>query len=178
MRTFCACNNVSIGIYVQSKLSDGAAGVIVGSMWRRAERPMPGCVLIRRICVGWAPISCAENEKIWCSDRQSGCATDENLGFPCFNLTWSYKPKPRQDSGDWPRLLKFLSGGGSTEILRPAKNAGLRMTQHWCGSVPRREKAQFVPDVFFLSARYMSATCSAIAPGLACARFASTTTVN
>ena|ERR1700692_2722174 len=41
-------------------------------------------------------------------DRQSGCATDENLGFPCFNLTWSHKPKPREDSGDWPRLLKSL----------------------------------------------------------------------
>jgi len=33
-------------------------------------------------------------------DRQSGCATDESLGFPCFNLTWSHKPKPRADSGD------------------------------------------------------------------------------
>jgi len=46
-------------------------------------------------------------------DRQSGCATDQNLGFPCYNLTWSHRPKPRQDSGDWPRLLKFLSGGAS-----------------------------------------------------------------
>jgi hypothetical protein len=41
-------------------------------------------------------------------DHESGCATDGNLGFPCFNLTWSHKPRPREDSGDWPRLLEFL----------------------------------------------------------------------
>jgi hypothetical protein len=52
-------------------------------------------------------------------ESQSGCATDENLGFPCFNLTWSHKPKPREDSGDWPRLLRFLRGA-ACEYIGPS----------------------------------------------------------
>jgi len=42
-------------------------------------------------------------------DRRNAAATTENLGFPCFNLTWSHGPnKPHEDSGQWPLLLKFL----------------------------------------------------------------------
>jgi hypothetical protein len=42
-------------------------------------------------------------------DRQKAAATTEKLGFPCFNLTWSHGPnKPREDSGEWPMLVKFL----------------------------------------------------------------------
>jgi hypothetical protein len=42
-------------------------------------------------------------------DRRNTAATTEKLGFPCFNLTWSHGPnKPREDSGQWPMLVKFL----------------------------------------------------------------------
>ena len=34
-------------------------------------------------------------------------ATEENLGFPCFTLTW-HTAKTLSDTGDWPRLLTFL----------------------------------------------------------------------
>jgi len=44
-------------------------------------------------------------------DRQKAAAKTEILGFPCFNLTWSHGPnKPREDSGEWPMLVRFLRG--------------------------------------------------------------------
>jgi len=42
-------------------------------------------------------------------DRQNAAATIEKLGFPCFNLTWSHGPnKQREESGQWPLLVRFL----------------------------------------------------------------------
>jgi len=42
-------------------------------------------------------------------DRQNSAATTQKLGFPCFNLTWSHGPnRPREDSLQWPALLRFL----------------------------------------------------------------------
>jgi hypothetical protein len=42
-------------------------------------------------------------------DRQKAAATNELLGFPSFNLTWSHGPKkPREDTNQWPSLVKFL----------------------------------------------------------------------
>jgi len=42
-------------------------------------------------------------------DRRNAAATTEMLGFPCFNLTWYHGPnKPREDTGQWPMLVKFL----------------------------------------------------------------------
>ena len=44
-------------------------------------------------------------------DRQKAAAKTEILGFPCFNLTWSHGlNKPREDSGEWPSLVRFLRG--------------------------------------------------------------------
>jgi hypothetical protein len=41
-------------------------------------------------------------------DRKRAAATDENLGFPCFNLTWSLGGGKREDTGAWPRFVDFL----------------------------------------------------------------------
>jgi hypothetical protein len=43
-------------------------------------------------------------------DRQHQAATTERLGWPAFNLTWSLGHERREDTGDWPRLVKFLRG--------------------------------------------------------------------